>query len=82
MARVLGDDGVHHAAEQALAGDVAEIMPDEGDCRFPTRVGDRFGDSGGARAHVVDANQIRMIGNQPHHERFALTVMIVSLNGT
>ncbi len=39
MARVLGDHGVHHAAQKAPAGDVGQIVPDEGYGRVPACAG-------------------------------------------
>src|ERR1700734_1466174 len=55
-------------------------MADEGYGRLPARVGNRLGDPGGARANIIDADQIRMTGNQPLHEGFILAVMIAALN--
>ena len=75
------DHGVDHAAQQTTAGERRQIVGDEDDPRLPARVGDRLGNAGRSRADVVDANQIRMIRQQPRHDGFADVILIPSLSG-
>ena len=70
MPVVLRDDRIDHTLQKQLARHDSHVMPDENYLLFAPGFDERLGNAGRSGANIIEAGNVRMIAQQPHHEVF------------